>query len=227
METTSLRPLFDAGRLWKGNATLTLPVTETGLALLNTVLTGGGWPAHMLIEWLTDQPESLPIQCALSTWRYHQDDRWLVLVNPPHRPCAEALLQQGLNIQRVDCIQAADAESAWCLEQLAQSACIASIVAWRTTSYHNTQLRRLQLACQQGQTQLFLVRDSATRTQASPAPVRVQLHQDQDRFAVEVFKQPGASARPPVWISHALEWIHATPPAQRKSATIKALSDVH
>lgn len=227
MQTVSLRPLFDAGRLWKGNSTLTLPVTDTGLEPLNATLTGGGWPSHMLIEWLTEQPESLPIHCALHTWRQHQDDRWMVCVNPPHTPCAEALLQQGLNPQRIDCVQCAEQESAWCLEQLAQSACIASIVAWSAGAYHTTQLRRLQLACQQGQTQLFLVRDTTVRNHASPAPMRAQLHQDQERFAVEVFKQPGASAKPAVWIPHAFDWVHTTPPAQRKITTLKTLPDVH
>ena len=227
MQHTSLRPLFDAGRLWKGNATLALPVTATGIDALNASLTGGGWPAHMLIEWLTDQPESLPIECVLRTWRQHQDNRRLVLVNPPHRPCAEALMQQGLHPEQIDCIRSSAADSAWCLEQLAQSACIASVIAWSEAINQTTQLRRLQLACQQGQTQLFLIRDNAARRQASPAPIRAQLTKTTDHSTIEVFKQPGASGKAPVSIPQVLDWVRHISPAQRKITNHQIPLDVH
>ena len=54
MKTNILRPLFDAGQLWQGNTETTIEVTDTGFPELNIQLCGQGWPAHMLIEFLTD-----------------------------------------------------------------------------------------------------------------------------------------------------------------------------
>jgi cell division inhibitor SulA len=226
MSAVSLRPLFDAGRLWQGASNLDIPTHSTGFGALDTALSGGGWPAHMLIELLTDCPASLPIQCILPCWQHHQDTRWVALINPPATPSAEGLQQNGLNPERVDVIDAGK-DTAWTLEQLSRSPVIHSILAWSLTSWSHTQLRRLQLACQQSETQLFLVREPGCVQQPSPAPVRVQLMQHQRHLAIEILKQPGRQTCQRVHVPVHAPWTDAPPPRTRQTTQPQQIGVTH
>ncbi len=216
MQQSTLKPLFETGRLWQGHSAPQFPVSCSGFTILNQQLTGGGWPAHMLIEWLTDEPVCAPMTLAMATWRQQRDARSLVLLNPPHWPSAEGLWQQGIQPARVDIIQAQSADAGWCLEQLAKADSVASILAWDTAHFETTALRRLQLACQHGNTQLFLVRSPEVRSRPSPAPVRAYLSAHTKGVSLELFKQPGAPARAAVSIKHASHPLYKTSPAARQ-----------
>ena len=99
MKTNILRPLFDAGKLWQGSTKTAIEVTDTGFPELNQHFSGHGWPAHMLIEILTDDLLSAPMQCAFATWTRQQDARWIALANPPLSPCTERFMQEGIDPQ--------------------------------------------------------------------------------------------------------------------------------
>jgi len=227
MKTNLLRPLFDAGKLWQGNTETSIEVTDTGFPELNTHLCSQGWPAHMLIEFLTNDFFSAPIQCALATWRSQHDARWIAFVNPPLTPCTERLMQEGIDTEKVDIIDAPTDQFAWCLEHLALAASTRSIIAWEQETLTSTQLRRLQLACQRGQTQLFLVRQLTHRHQASPAPVRVSMNPSITGVEITVFKQPGTNARPPVVVPSEISWIQKPSPARRTTCVIQDSSRLH
>ena len=227
MDANILRPLFDAGKLWQGNTETTIETTNTGFPELNAVLSGQGWPAHMLIEILTTDLFAAPIQCALATWKAHRDARWTAFVNPPLRPCTERLMKEGIDPSKVDVLEVPSNQFAWSLEQLANAACTRSILAWEQETLTTTQLRRLQLACQRGGTQLFLVRQPTYRSQASPAPVRVDIETSPTHFDITVFKQPGTNAKPPVMIPSELSWIQKPSPAQRKTAQTQNTPSLH
>ncbi|MDC1319093.1 hypothetical protein N8Y93_00200 [Litorivicinus sp.] len=219
MKAISLQSLIDDGRLWKGGSSPEIAIRSSGFQALDQSLAGGGWPAHMLIEILTSSPEELPMQCILKTWQLHQDERWYVLVNPPYQPCAEGLIQANLKPEQIDLIRANPKDTSWCLEQMAGSPAIASILAWGIEKIRTPQLRRLQLACQQARTQLFLIRPLNARANASPAPLRAQLHKIDSGFTIEIFKQPAANAHPIIEIKNDLEWLLKPAPAMRKIVT--------
>lgn len=227
MKTNLLRPLFDAGKLWQGNTETTIEVTDTGFPELNAQLCSQGWPAHMLIEFLTDDCFSAPIQCALATWRSQQDARWIAFVNPPLTPCTERLMQEGIDTEKVDIIHVANDQLAWCLEQITLAESTRSVIAWETETLTSTQLRRLQLACQRGHTQLFLIRQPAHRHQASPAPVRAKIDPSVTGFEITIFKQPGTNARPPIVIPSELSWVRKPHPAQRVTCVKHDSSGLH
>lgn len=227
MKTNILRPLFDAGKLWQGSTETAIEVTDTGFPELNQHFSGHGWPAHMLIEILTDDLLSAPMQCAFATWTRQQDARWIALANPPLSPCTERFMQEGIDPQKVDVLNVPDDQLAWCLEQLAGAQSIRSLIAWEREPFTPTQLRRLQLACQRGQTQLFLVRSLKHHIQASPAPVRVTMQLLSNGFEITIFKQPGTNARPPLVIPSELHWITKTHPAQRKTSILQETVGLH
>ena len=227
MKTNILRPLFDAGQLWQGNTETTIEVTDTGFPELNVQLCGQGWPAHMLIEFLTDDFFSAPIQCALATWRSQQDARWIAFVNPPLTPCTERLMQEGIETSKVDIINVTADQFAWCLEQLALAESTRSVIAWETETLTSTQLRRLQLACQRGKTQLFLIRQPTHRHQASPAPVRASINPSTTGFEITIFKQPGTNTKSPVLVPFEFSWIQKPNPARRKTCVIQDSSRLH
>lgn len=226
MSVVSLRPLFDAGRLWQGASTLDIPTHPTGFSALDTALSGGGWPAHMLIELLTDCPASLPIQCILPSWQQHQDTRWIALINPPAMPSAEGFQHAGLNPEQIDVIDAGE-DTAWTLEQLSRSPVMHSLLAWCPKPWSHTQLRRLQLACQQGETQLFLIRELSCAQQPSPAPVRIQLKKHRRHLAINILKQPGRQASQRIQISAHVPWTDAPPPRTRQTTQPQQIGITH
>ena len=226
MSVVSLRPLFDAGRLWQGASILDIPTHPTGFSALDTALSGGGWPAHMLIELLTDCPASLPIQCILPSWQQHQDTRWIALINPPAMPSAEGFQHAGLNPEQIDVIDAGE-DTAWTLEQLSRSPVMHSLLAWCPKPWSHTQLRRLQLACQQGETQLFLVRELSCAQQPSPAPVRIQLKKHRRHLAINILKQPGRQASQRIQISAHVPWTDAPPPRTRQTTQPQQIGITH
>lgn len=177
----------------------------------------------MLIEWLAEEPLCAPMTLAMAAWKGLTGARSLALVNPPCWPSAEGLWQRNIDPKQVDFIQTSKTDSGWCLEQLAKARSVSSVLAWDTAGFGTTVLRRLQLACQTGGTQLFLVRDPAVRQKPSPAPVRATLH-SQTGCCVEVFKQPGAPSRGPVHAFTLGEWVHVTPPSARQVVQHRAHS---
>ncbi|HJP97120.1 MAG TPA: DNA lesion error-prone repair protein ImuA, partial [Rhodanobacteraceae bacterium] len=53
MSEAALQPLFERGRLWRGQGNaLPRSALPTGFAALDAVLPGGGWPAAALSEVL-------------------------------------------------------------------------------------------------------------------------------------------------------------------------------
>lgn len=227
MKIVSLRSLFDAGRLWQGKTSINLPVTKTGHPSIDQTLASGGWPAHMLIELLTDQHLQLPMQFVLPAWQKYSGAKWLACVNPPYQPCTEGLLQAGLDITRFDVIQTQPKDTAWCLEQICRSSVMHSVLVWNKKSFTPTQLRRLQLACQHGKTQLFLIRNLYEIHHASPAPVRVKLISDTTRFSVEIIKQPGAGPCSPIHVETDLCWVKKLHPTRRKTFQFNTFQALH
>ena len=102
-----------------------------------------------------------------------------------------------------------------------------SLIAWEKEPFTSTQLRRLQLACQRGHTQLFLVRSLKHQIQASPAPVRVTMQSLSNGFEITVFKQPGTNARPPLVIPSELYWITKAHPTRRKTSMLQETAGLH
>ncbi|WP_413916604.1 translesion DNA synthesis-associated protein ImuA [Candidatus Skiveiella danica] len=150
----------------------------TGHAALDAVLPGGGWPVGALVEVL--QP-----QAGQGEWRLllpalgASSAGALVLVNPPHRPFVPGLAAQRLDASRLLMLQgptlARDAAArVWACEQALRCAGVSAVLAW-LPQVRPEQLRRLQMAAQNFQQALFVMRPLAAQQEASPAVLRLLL----------------------------------------------------
>jgi protein ImuA len=172
--------------VWHAHALATspLPVQRSGHAALDAHLPGGGWPVGALTEIL--QPQGVH-----SEWRLllpalaRCGQGAVLLVGAPHLPFAPALAAQGLQPQRVLCVNAsAAAARLWAAEQALRCAGVDAVLAWLPQA-RSDQLRRLQMAASEYNKLLFVMRPAAAQDDASPAVLRLHVQ-----------PQPSASALP-------------------------------
>ena len=177
-------------------------IVSTGFAELDRCLPGGGWPTGALVEILHGICGIGELSLLLpAIAQMIRGDRWLVCVMPPYRIAAPALHAQGIDPERVlvvrDCTYD---ESIWACEQAMRSAACGAVLIWsqllEKTSVAARQrglrgLRRLQVAAAAGNTLAVLFRDPHTRTNASAAVMRLQLHPHDGGLDVELFKSRG------------------------------------
>ena len=168
----------------------------TGHAALDAALPGGGWPVGALVE-------VLQAQAGQGEWRLllpalvASPGGPLVLVNPPCRPFVPGLAAQGLDAARLLVLQgpalAVDpAACVWACEQALRCGSVSAVLAW-LPRVRPEQLRRLQMAAQNFQQSLFVMRPLAAQHEASPAVLRLQVETagDTDALAVRILKRRG------------------------------------
>ncbi len=199
-------------------------VFPSGFASLDEALPGGGWPASALTELLLPHPgvgELRLLAPVLARLQREQHERCLMWFDPPCLPCAWALRSLGLSpgqmvvvhsrvdaarlsLQRRPALQpphrvpAAHA-SLWALEHALRSGHVGAVLAWLPARLPADALRRLQLAAQGHEGPAFLLRDEAAATQASSAPLRLQLAAAApDWLRVRVFKRRGPPLEQPL-----------------------------
>src|SRR5690606_22878857 len=106
-------------------------VLATGHTELAAHLPGGGWPYHCLIEFLMPQPgrgEATLLQPALAQVAGSAP---ILLVQPPHPPCAQGWLGSWPADARLWWLQpASQADTLWALNQAVRSGVCAAILAW-------------------------------------------------------------------------------------------------
>lgn len=135
-------------------------VLDTGYPALNDLLPGGGWPRRSVIEvvvpaWGSGELQPLlPLMARLTT-----ADSQVALVAPPFQPYAPALVQAGIDLDRL-LVVAPDAVSTerserdrdrdawWAAEKLLRQGDAALVLLWPrgATTERAKRVRRLQLA---------------------------------------------------------------------------------
>ena len=150
----------------------------TGYPRLDQYLPGAGWPTDGLTELLYDKPgvgEFRILAPALASLS-QQQNRWLLIVAPPHIPYAPALSKAGIDLSKVLIVNpTAESDTLWVLEKALASQSCAAVLGWPGHS-NEKQLRRLQVASKEGHCLGVLYRPSKTALNASPAELRIQLH---------------------------------------------------
>ncbi|QOC23843.1 translesion DNA synthesis-associated protein ImuA [Wenzhouxiangella sp. AB-CW3] len=148
-----------AGRrdLWRGRRPSRLPALSTGHRVLDEQLPDGGWPCARLIELMIDRPGGgemsllLPMLAELTC-----REQPVILVTPPLVPCPQALLTAGLNLSALTIIRHR-AHALWAAEQCLKSGLCGAVVLWPQKPLQPRQLRRLQLAAENGTAPAFIV----------------------------------------------------------------------
>ena len=178
-----LENLLSHPSIWRGRTgTGQFKTLPSGHALLDRFLPGGGWPDASLIEILIEQHGTgelqllLPLLERLSQPAEDRQGRgWLCWIAPPYIPNAPALAAEGVDVSRVLLVHAqGNDEVMWAMEQAMRSGGCELVLAWAEQATAR-QLRRLQLAAEEGETAGILFRPPAAIGEPSSASLRLKL----------------------------------------------------
>lgn len=192
-ETGALTEVLRHPGIWRRSGA-TAPAVDaqpTGLAELDALLPGGGWPRGALSEILIEHDGIgecgllLPALAALTQAR-----RRVVLVAPPYLPYAPALAAAGVDLAQLVQIEAGAADTHWTAEQCLRAGCCGAVLNWLPRADYQ-QLRRLQLAAETGAALGFVFRPLAAARETSPAALRLKVTCGDGESRIEILKCRG------------------------------------
>ena len=175
----SLQPLLHERRLWRGKEAPSRDLSHraSGFDALDAALPGGGWPEAALVEVLLgadglgELALLLPMLSALT-----HSERPVLLVAPPYRVNAPAWQAAGMRLSQLHVVEATAKEAPWAMEQALRAGCCGAALGWFLQGHTPDQdLRRLQVACEAGQSLGIVFRPMRAFDNPSPAPLRLSL----------------------------------------------------
>jgi len=183
--------------LWQG-ASRFEPHDESissGFEELDAVLPDGGWPTGTVIEIMVDNWGIGELQLWLSLMaRFSQQDKWLTMIAPPYVPYAPALINAGIQLDRLLIIDAmVNAQDIWwSADKILRAQASAMVLVWLPKPDPRG-IRRLQLAASAGNSLgVFFHRQPCT---GSPAPLRLQLRACEQGLDIDIIKARGSWQR--------------------------------
>lgn len=198
-EAPSLSQLLADARIWRlkdPRAATARAVWPTGWAGLDERLPGGGWPTASLIEVLLESSglgEMRLFVPALVEAQHRAEGEmpWLVCIAPPYEPYAPALVEQGIELERLLVVRPAlGVEALWAAEQALSSGVCAVVLLWLKGTDARW-LRRLKLAAEAGGALGVLFRPERHRYEHSPAALRLLLARGETEPRLELLKVQG------------------------------------
>jgi hypothetical protein len=123
----------------------------------------------------------------------------IVLLAPPHRLFAPALVQMGIDIKRLLLVQPErPSDRLWATEQILKSASFGALLCWLPQARPD-HLRRLQLAAGNGEGLALVFRPVSAQAESSPAPLRMLCRAaSAGQISVEIIKRRGPLAAAPI-----------------------------
>lgn len=189
MANEAFHKLIDTGTVWRGRGAVQRAgrVEPSGWRVLDEC-TGGGWPRAALVELLSNGSHGLPLLLPALA-RLSRQRRWLAWVAPPHLPFAPGLSTSGIDLQKILLVQEVDAQQRlWAAEQALKSGSCAAVLLW-PQRLQTVQVRRLQLAAEQGDCLGVLFRRLRDVGQGSPAALRLKVTPSPLGLDVQVLKR--------------------------------------
>jgi hypothetical protein len=187
--------------IWRGDqyAKVAVASVPTGFAELDEQLPGGGWPRAALTELLTNQQGIGELRLlAPALAHLSREDKWLVLVAPPHLPYAPGFESLGVDLARLIVVRTrSNGESLWAAERCLRAGTCAAVIAWPGPGSERL-LRRLQLAAEEGKSLGVIFGPTRSAANASPAALRIQLNAGRSRLDVQILKRRGGGWAPPL-----------------------------
>jgi len=195
----AVRDLLRDPGLWLGDGSGAAPgkgTVTTGIAPLDELLPGGGWPLGTVTEILSRRAGAgelrllVPVLADLS-----RQGRRIAWINPPHLPYPPAFSASGVAQSRVLLVSAGSGrDRLWSAEQCLRSGACGAVLLW-PEECDNPSLRRLQLAAEKGGGLGYLFRSQRAAESPSPAALRLRLAPAPGGVAVEVVKGRGGAGR--------------------------------
>ena len=183
--------------LWRGGDTVSSAMNgiKTGFTQLDAILPWGGWPPNALVEVVTPQWGIGELQLLLPAMaRLSRQGYWVIWIAPPHMPHTSALMQGGVDLNRICIVTLEDASKdvEWSMEKVLRTDACCMALAW-PGKLANHSLRRLQLAAETGNSVGVVFRSADTDT--SPAALRIRLSPKNGGLKVCVLKARGGYRR--------------------------------
>ncbi|QYJ92183.1 translesion DNA synthesis-associated protein ImuA [Shewanella spartinae] len=184
MADLQLERLLQRSDLWRGDAYHPQQMgLDSGYPEFNRHLGQGGWPSQGLCEifcsseGIGELSLALPLMRRLIPRQSREGSAagLVSLVAPPHVPYPQSLAMQGID---VSCLLWVDTqtpkEQLWALEQILTSGASPLVLCW-LEDLSVSQARRLQLACEKGESLCLCYLPSKVKEQAHPVPLRIAL----------------------------------------------------
>ncbi len=176
--------LLQRADLWQASTKVEkCPGIPTGYQHLDNQLHSTGWPTGAITELLADRQgigEMRLLIPALAQLSHQQ--QWLAFIAPPHIPYAPALAERGIDTSHILLVHPKNQkDQLWATEQALRSNTCCAVLTWlpheidKNQKINTTDLRRLQLAAQQGNCLGVLFRPTVAAQHASPSALRIKL----------------------------------------------------
>ena len=174
-------------------ASSAIPAVPSGFPVLDAELPGSGWPRGALTEILVDGVglgECSLVMPVLS--RMREENRWSLLVAPPHGLQGPAWVACGIDLARLVMVSPTRRRDVlWATEHALSSGAVGTVLCW-TKNIDAPQVRRLQVAVAGSNTLAFLFRPVRARTESSAASLRLLLSAgSRGTLAVDLLKRRG------------------------------------
>ncbi len=195
----------------------TQPSLATGYERLNQQLHLGGWPLASSTELLGSEHGIGELQILLPALRTLSQQGWLALIAPPYLPYAPALQQSGINLKQLLIVQSRNiADALWANEQLLRCGHFSAVLSWfGNANIRYAQLRKLQIAAQEGHSWAVLFRPAQLAAQSSPASLRIVLQAKPGHVGLHILKQPGGWAGQQLVLPRPADLVDAALPAEQ------------
>jgi len=192
-DETALTDILRHPGIWRRGASVrpAADIEPSGLAELDALLPGGGWPRGALTEILIEHDGIgecslvLPALAALTQAR-----KRVVFIAPPYIPYAPALAAAGIDLSQLVHIDASVADTHWTAEQCLRAGCCGAVLNWLPNADYR-KLRRLQLAAETGAAIGFVFRPLRAAKETSPAALRLQVTIRESGPQIEILKCRG------------------------------------
>jgi protein ImuA len=126
---------------------------------------------------------------------------WSLLVAPPYSPHAPAWANSGIDLSRLAVVSPASGRDAlWAMEQALASGAPRAVVGWSPHADARA-IRRLQVAAVTGGALVFLFRPARAASEASAAPLRLQLAGEGSQLSVRILKRRGPPLSMPLMLA--------------------------
>jgi protein ImuA len=193
---SELARLLEHPGIWRGTSVARTEVLSSGFDALDERLPGGGWPRSGLIEILTPRlgvgelSLFLPVLSALTSAPMARSAVW---VSPPFEPFAPALAAHGVAVERILVVRvpaSLRSGALWAFEQSLVSGACDFVMTWAKRP-QSKQIRRLQLAAEQGRALGVLFRPLQAARESSHAALRMAIEPSASGVRVNLLKSKG------------------------------------
>ena len=192
-------------------------VYSTGFQELDDVLQGG-LPQQGVID-ISSQAGIGEIRLLMPNLlvRHQHSEKLLVFIAPPHAINSECLAHFGFSLQHVLIVHPqSQQEALWSAEQCLKSGCCHAVLTWQT-ELEIHQVKRLQLAAEQGEALHVLFRPDTAHALALPVPLALRLRPSMQGINVSVTKRKGGRAQHNIEVSMQHYWPYLSKPVRQSN----------